>query len=98
MMYTHEIVGTHGGACSRSVPLEHAPVAKPLVCIGLNFQLSDYLACEYSRLSPLSSLLVPRSSQLGTFSASRSEKQGARSEDRGLYSQASGYHFRDFTH
>ena len=35
MKYTHEIVGTHGGALSGSVPLEHAPGAKSLVCIGL---------------------------------------------------------------
>ena len=30
-IYTHEIVGTQGGA----LPLEHAPGAKSLVCIGL---------------------------------------------------------------
>ena len=37
MNYTHEIVDTHGGAqlCSWSVPLEHVPGAKFLVCIGL---------------------------------------------------------------
>ena len=31
MKYTHEIVGTHGGA----LLLERAPGAKSLVCIGL---------------------------------------------------------------
>ena len=31
MKYTHEIVGTHGGA----LLLEHAPGAKLLVCISL---------------------------------------------------------------
>ena len=36
MNYTHEIVGTHWGALlPESVPLEHAPAAKSLSCIGL---------------------------------------------------------------
>ena len=35
MKYTHEIVVHKEELCSRSVPLEHAPGAKSLVCIGL---------------------------------------------------------------
>ena len=37
MKYTHEIVGTHGGALlPEPVPLKYAPRAKSLVCINLN--------------------------------------------------------------
>ena len=35
MKYTHEIVGTHGGALLLERALEHARGAKLLVCIGL---------------------------------------------------------------
>ena len=50
MTYTHEIVGTHGGALLPSVPLEYAPRAKSLVCIGLkagfNCTLSRHQQCR----------------------------------------------------
>ena len=35
--------------CSRSAPLEHAPEAKSLVCIGLNTRVADRAAIEPDR-------------------------------------------------
>ena len=41
--------------CSRSVPLEHAPGAKPLVCIGLKFTVA---VCGLVRTRNRVSLIV----------------------------------------